>query len=114
MIEGVDEEADPFRGELDSRWEAYLSTGQAADDHGEWMSAALTYYRDEIVHYGAQLLNDSAIRPWNPETAQARVKDYRAEADAYDADPQRWEAAFWARVRRRAATGPHTETGPRP
>ena len=108
MIEGLDEPTDPFRAQLDSRWEKYLSTGEAADDHGQWITMALAYYRDEIVHYGAQLLNDSTIRPWDAETAQARFKDYQAAAHAYDADPRKWEAAFWARVRRRAATGRHS------
>ncbi|MFC9559600.1 hypothetical protein [Agromyces sp. NPDC056965] len=105
MNEGLDEEADPFRAQLHSRWEEYLSTGQAADDHGQWITMALAYYRDEIVHYGAQLLNDSAIRPWDAETSQARFMDYQDAAHAYDADPPNWEAAFWARVRRRASAG---------
>lgn len=100
MIEGSDREADPFRTQLNSRWERYLSTGQAAADHDQWITMALAFYRDEIVHYGAQLLNDSVIRPWDAETAQARFKDYQDAARAYDADPTEWEGAFWARVRR--------------
>lgn len=112
MYEGLDEEPDPFRDQLDSRWEEYLSTGRAAEDHGPWITTALAYYRDEIIHYGAQLLNDSATRPWNVETATARLKEYQAAAHAYDADPRKWEASFWARVRRRAATGQDSELDP--
>lgn len=102
MIDGSGWEADPFRAQLNSRWERYLSTGQAADDHDRWITTALAYYCDEIVHYGAHLLNVSAIRSWDAETAQARFKDYQDAARAYDADPRKWEGAFWARVRRRA------------
>lgn len=60
MNEGLDEEGDPSGDQLDARWEEYLST---ADDNEQWITTALAYYRDEMVHYGAQLLNDSAIRP---------------------------------------------------
>lgn len=109
MNEGVDEEADPFRDQLDSRWEEYLSAGQPAYDHEQWVTAALAYYRDEIVHYGAQLLNDSAIRPWDAEQAQAGFNEYQANSRAYDADPRRWEASFWVRVRDGVPTGPPTE-----
>ncbi|MEF3405132.1 hypothetical protein [Agromyces sp. CCNWLW203] len=114
MIEGPDRQADPFRAQLDFRWEKYLSTCEAADDHERWITMALSSYRDEIVHYGAQLLNDSTIRPWDAETAQARFNDYQAAAHAYDADPQKWDAAFWARVRSRAATGRHSPYGQKP
>lgn len=109
MNEGLDEDGDPFRDQLDSRWEEYLSTGRTADDHEQWIAMALAYYRDEIVHYGAQLLNDSAIRPWNAENAQAGFNEYQAAARNYDADPRKWETSFWARVRGVAPTGPHPE-----
>ncbi|MFF2494292.1 hypothetical protein [Agromyces sp. NPDC058064] len=103
MDSSTDESADPFRDQLDARWAAYLSTGRPADDHEQWVAAALASYRDEIVHYGAQLLNDAAIRPWDAETAQAGFAEYQAEALSYDADPAQWESAFWGRVRDRAA-----------
>ena len=91
--------ADPFRAQLDARWEAYLATCRRADDHDRWLEAALASYRDEIVHYGAQLLNDCTRRPWDAAVAQRAFECYRAEAQRYDTDPDAWEAAFWGRLR---------------
>lgn len=99
MNDGTGREADPFRDQLDARWAAYLSTGRVPEDHETWITAALAYYRDEIIHCGAQLLNDSVLRPWNAKDAQSRFTEYQTEALAYDADPGAWEARYWSRVR---------------
>lgn len=94
-----DRTPDPFRAQLDARWNAYLTTRMQAADHGEWMCEAMGGYRDEIVHFGGQLLNDVAIRRWNHESAQRAHDKYVTEAECYDRDPAAWEAAFWLRVR---------------
>ncbi|PPF25715.1 MULTISPECIES: hypothetical protein [unclassified Rathayibacter] len=94
-----DRDPDPFRAQLDARWNAYLATHTQAADHGEWMNEAMGDYRDEIVHFGGQLLNDVAIREWNHESAQRAHDKYVTEAERYDRDPAAWEAAFWLHVR---------------
>ncbi|MFJ4221155.1 hypothetical protein [Curtobacterium luteum] len=90
---------DPYRAQLDERWRSYLRTRTADADHSEWMSHALADYRDEIVHFGVQLLNDVAIRPWDSRAASGSFERYRTEAVAYDADPSEWERTFWNGVR---------------
>lgn len=90
---------DPYRAQLDERWRSYLRTHTAGADHSEWMSQVLANYRDEIVHFGAQLLNDVAIRPWDSRAASGSFERYRTAAAAYDADPAGWERTFWNRVR---------------
>jgi hypothetical protein len=102
MNDGAERGADPFRAPLDARWAAYLATCRRADDHDHWLETTLASYRDEIVHYGAQLLNDCTSQPWNAAVAQRAFEDYRAEAQRYDAGPAKWEAAFWGRLRDQA------------
>lgn len=97
-----DRDLDPFRAQLDARWDAYLTTQMQAADHGEWMNEAMGEYRDEIVHFGGQLLNDVAIREWNRESAQRAYDKYVTAAEQYDRDPAEWEAAIWLRVRARS------------
>jgi hypothetical protein len=104
-MEVVNRDPDPFRVQLDDRWEQYMSTRQRAADHDQWLVAALSTYRDEIVHYGAQLLNDRAIRPWNAARARVGYEQYRSAARSYDSDPQAWEESFWARIRNAAPAG---------
>jgi hypothetical protein len=101
----VNREADPLRAELDDRWKQYLSMGRRADDHDRWLLTALSSYRDEIVHYGAQLLNDLAIRPWDATQAQAGYERYQGAASSYDSDPEAWEARYWTRIREAAPVG---------
>lgn len=67
------------------------------------MDATLANYRDEIVHYGAQLLNDRVIRPWDERTASASFERYRTTATEYDRDPEVWERLFWLRFREELA-----------
>jgi hypothetical protein len=102
MSDDAERPADPFRAQLDARWAAYLATGERADDHDGWLQAAFASYRDEIVHFGAQLLNDCTGQPWDAAVARRTFADYRAEAQRYDADPEKWEAAFWGRLRDQA------------
>ncbi|MBF4462275.1 MULTISPECIES: hypothetical protein [unclassified Rathayibacter] len=97
-----DRDPDPFRDQLDARWNAYLDTHTPAVDHEEWMDEAMGNYRDELVHFGGQLLNDVAIREWNHESAQSAHDKYVTEAEQYERDPAEWEAAFWLRVRARS------------
>lgn len=97
-----DREADPFRAQLDARWKAYLDARTPAVDHQEWMSEAMGAYRDEIVHFGGQLLNDVAIKEWNHESAHSAHDRYVTTAEQYDRDPAEWEAAFWLRVQTRS------------
>lgn len=89
---------DPFRDQLDARWAEYLRTRERSVDHADWTADALSGYRDEIVHFGAQLLNDCAIRPWDPDAAARCSERYRVEAAAYDRDPDTWERDFWEHV----------------
>lgn len=105
MSRHVDGNPDPLREQLDSRWQQFLSTGLRAQDHDQWLAAALSMYRDEIVHYGAQLLNDLAIRPWDAGRAQAGFKKYEEAARSFDANPRAWEIEFWARLRDGAPAG---------
>lgn len=105
MEEAAARERDPLRAQLDRRWEQYLSTKNPAADHDRWLAGALSEYRDEIVHYGAQLLNDLAIRPWDAAEARAHFDRYQDAARSYDADPDAWEASFWARIRAAAPAG---------
>ena len=100
---------DPLRDELDRRWEQYLATGRRAGDHDAWLVVALSTYRDEIVHFGAQILNDLSIRPWDEVRARAGFERYDVAARDYDADPDAWEEAFWARAR---ATPLHRDLTP--
>jgi hypothetical protein len=100
-----DRDPDPFRAQLDARWDAYLDAETSADDHEEWMDEVMGGYRDEIVHFGGQLLNDVAIRDWNQESAQRAYDKYVTAAEQYDRDPAEWEAAFWLRVRARSDNG---------
>lgn len=93
--------SDPLRGELDARWDEYLNTRVRQPDHDEWMLKAVSTYHDEIVHYGAQLLNDCIIRPWDFDRAAAKHDQYVRTGQEYDSDPEAWEQAFWARVRSR-------------
>jgi hypothetical protein len=102
-------EPDPLRSELDERWIRYLSDAHRAEDHDRWMVTALSAYRDEIVHYGAQLLNDLAIRPWDATQARAGHEAFMATANSYDADPDAWEAGYWGRVREAAPAGMYSK-----
>lgn len=90
---------DPYRAQLDARWSNYLRMHVADADHTEWLATALANYRDEIVHFGAQLLNDRAIRPWESRMAIDTFRQYRSAAAAYDTDPAEWERTFWNGVR---------------
>ncbi|MCU1480822.1 MAG: hypothetical protein JWQ19_1608 [Subtercola sp.] len=92
-------ELDPLRAELDAHWDTYLKLHGPAAGFDDWLPNALAGYRDEIVHFGAQMLNDLVIREWNGDRAQARHDRYLDEARTYDADPHAWETAFWSRVR---------------
>ncbi len=89
MSDGGERVADPFRAQLDARWAAYLATGERADDHNNWLQAAFASYYDEIVHFGAQLLNERKRHPRNAAVAQRAFESYRAEAQRYDADPEK-------------------------
>ena len=91
--------ADPARAELERRWDEYLRVRSVPADYEEWLSQALSAYRDEIVHFGAQLLNDCAVLPWDETAAWTRYEKYCREAREYDEDPDAWEAAFWTQVR---------------
>ena len=96
-----DRPVDPYRAQLDARWTDYLRSRAPADDHSDWMMDAMGGYRDEIVHFGGQLLNDVSIREWDEERARREYGRYRAAADDYDQDPAAWEDAFWRRIRAR-------------
>lgn len=63
------------------------------------MGEALANHRDEIVHFGAQLLNDVAIRPWDERSAARAFEQYQDARRSYDADPEGWERSFWRGVR---------------
>lgn len=91
--------ADPARPELERRWHEYLRVRSVPADHEEWLSRALSDYRDEIVHFGAQLLNDCAVRPWDEAAARTRYEKYCRAAREYNQDPDAWEAAFRAQFR---------------
>lgn len=93
--------SDPLRGELDARWDEYLKDGVGQPDHDEWMLRAVSTYHDEIVHYGAQLLNDCIIRPWDQKRATSTHERYVQTGREYDDDPPEWERSFWERVRSR-------------
>ncbi|TWE10332.1 hypothetical protein BKA23_2688 [Rudaeicoccus suwonensis] len=93
--------ADPLRAELDSRWREYLDSAAVLPDHEEWMLRAVTEYRDEIVHLGAQELNACAVQPWNDENARLAYKRYLDAARKYDQNPDVWESAYWSALRER-------------
>ena len=93
--------ADPYREQLDDRWRNYLRAHAGDADHTEWLSRVLADYRDEIVHFGAQLLNDQVIRPWDRRAASDAFEEYRTAAAAYDSDPAGWERSFWNDLRER-------------
>ncbi|TCL86049.1 MULTISPECIES: hypothetical protein [unclassified Rathayibacter] len=97
-----DRPVDPHRAQLDARWADYLRTRAQADDHSDWLLEAMGGYRDEIVHFGGQLLNDVAIREWDEARARRAYDRYRAAADDYDQNPAAWEAEFWRRIRERS------------
>jgi hypothetical protein len=93
--------ADPLRKELDARWDEYLEARVGQPDHDGWMLNAMSSYQDEIVHYGAQLLNDCIIRPWDADIVRSIHEQYVQARRDYDDNPEAWEAAFWDRVKAR-------------
>jgi hypothetical protein len=90
---------DPYRAQLDERWRGYLDTHERSADHSEWIGEVFANYRDEIVHFGAQLLNDRAIRPWDERSAFEFFERYRTTACQYDSDPDAWEQSHWNQIR---------------
>lgn len=90
---------------MDLRRRDCLDARTKHSDHGEWTSRAASGYRDEIVHLGAQLLNDCEIRPWGDPRARLAYAKYLEAAREYDKNPEAWEAAYWSALRRRLPSG---------
>lgn len=63
------------------------------------MDQALANYGDEVVHFGAQLLNDQVIHTWDERSALEAFQRYVMIATQYDRDPEAWEQSYWNELR---------------
>lgn len=86
------------RSDLQAKWTAFLSGDISADEARIWAQDLLTDYGDEeVVHDGAQRLNDHTLAG-TPATAEATASylAWQQIVRAYDADPVKWNRAYWS------------------